>query len=74
MTRGLDEHTKNDFEFHIGYLNERKGVNYLIESFNKLDRKDAVLLISGTGDQEEKLKELAKDNSNIKFLGVNRAM
>src|SRR3989339_656736 len=55
--------------FHIGYLNERKGVNYLIESFNKLDRKDAVLLIAGTGDQEEKLKELAKDNSNIKFLG-----
>lgn len=55
--------------FHIGYLNERKGVNYLIEAFNQLNRDDAVLLIAGAGDQEEKLKELAKDNPNIKFFG-----
>lgn len=54
---------------HIGYLTERKGVNHLIEAFNSLNRKDALLLIIGTGDQEDKLKELAKHNPNIKFLG-----
>jgi glycosyltransferase involved in cell wall biosynthesis len=55
--------------FHIGYLNERKGVNYLIEAFNKLNRKDTILLIAGVGEAEKKLKELAKDNKNIIFLG-----
>ncbi|HDZ61449.1 MAG TPA: glycosyltransferase [Candidatus Pacearchaeota archaeon] len=55
--------------FHIGYLNDRKGINYLIEAFNKLDRKDTILLIAGVGESEEKLKELAKKNKNIIFLG-----
>ncbi|MBS3072932.1 glycosyltransferase family 4 protein [Candidatus Pacearchaeota archaeon] len=55
--------------FHIGYLNERKGVNYLIEAFNKLNRTDTILLIAGVGEDEKKLKELAKDNKNIIFLG-----
>lgn len=55
--------------FYLGYLNERKGVNYLIEAFNKLNRRDTLLLIAGTGDQEKKLKEMAKDNKNIIFLG-----
>lgn len=55
--------------FHMGYLNDRKGVNYLIEAFNKLDRNDTILLIAGTGNQEGKLKELTKGNKNIVFLG-----
>lgn len=55
--------------FYLGYLNERKGVDYLIKAFNNLNRKDTLLLIAGSGDQENKLKELAKDSPNIKFLG-----
>lgn len=55
--------------FHIGYLNERKGINYLIEAFNKLKREDTILLIAGIGEDEMKLKELAKKNKNIIFLG-----
>jgi len=55
--------------FNLGYLREGKGVDYLIEAFNKLDRKDTLLLIAGTGDQEEMLKKSAKDNENIIFLG-----
>lgn len=63
--------------FNMGYLTERKGVNYLIEAFNKLNRKDVLLLIAGTGDQEDNLKKLSKDNKNIIFLsykdGVDKA-
>ncbi|MGY4884321.1 MAG: glycosyltransferase [Nanobdellota archaeon] len=55
--------------FNISYLSERKGINYLIEAFNKLNIMDTLLLIAGTGDEEEKLKELAKNNKNIIFLG-----
>lgn len=54
---------------YLGYLREMKGINYLIEAFNKLNRKDTLLLIAGTGDEEDKLKELAKNNKNIQFLG-----
>ena len=60
--------------FSIGYLREGKGIDYLIKAFNKLNRKDAVLLIAGTGDQEEKLKVLAKDNKNIIFLGYKEGI
>lgn len=63
--------------FYLGYLNERKGVNYLIEAFNKLNRKDTFLLIAGTGNQEGRLRRLAKNNPSIKFLGyldgINKA-
>ncbi|MFC1682144.1 glycosyltransferase family 4 protein [Nanoarchaeota archaeon] len=60
--------------FYIGYLNARKGVNYLIEAFNKLNRKDSVLLIAGTGDQEKRLKEMIRENQNIKFLGYKEGI
>lgn len=55
--------------FNLGYLNERKGVDVLIKAFNKLNRKDTVLLIAGTGEEEFKLKKLAQTNKNIKFIG-----
>ena len=54
---------------YVGYLREDKGVNYLIEAFNGLNKKDVLLLIAGSGDEENKLKELAKNNKNIIFLG-----
>ena len=63
------EYENKKIIFHIGYLREGKGVSYLIEAFNKINRKDTLLLIAGTGDQEEKLKGIAKDNKNIIFLG-----
>lgn len=63
------EYKNKKIIFHIGYLTERKGINYLIEAFNKLNRKDTLLLIAGTGEEENKLKKLAKDNKNIIFLG-----
>jgi len=60
--------------FNLGYLNKEKGINYLIEAFNKLNREDTVLLIAGTGEEESKLKELAKDNKNIIFLGYKEGV
>ena len=34
--------------FYLGYLRKGKGVEYLIQAFNKLNRKDTLLLIAGT--------------------------
>jgi glycosyltransferase involved in cell wall biosynthesis len=63
------EYKNKKIIFQIGYLREGKGIEYLIEAFNKLNRKDTILLIAGTGEEEAKLKELAKENKNIVFLG-----
>ncbi len=55
--------------FYLGYLNERKGVNYLIDAFNKLNKNDILLVLIGSGNDENELKILAKNNKNIIFLG-----
>ncbi len=46
-----------------------KGFDVLIEAFKKLDREDTWLLLAGTGEEEEKLKNLAGSNPRIIFLG-----
>ncbi len=56
---------------YVGRLIERKGVMYLLEAYNKLNIKNSELIIVGTGDEEEKLKEYVKDNNlkNVTFTG-----
>lgn len=51
----------------IGRLSDDKGCDILIKAVK--DLKNIELLIVGKGIFEENLKNLAKDNSNIKFLG-----
>ena len=53
---------------YIGYLNERKAVDVLINAFIQLGDKDARLLIAGAGPTEQKLKQQAKKDSRITFL------
>jgi len=53
----------------LGYLIKGKGIDNLIKAFNQLNSSNAVLLIAGAGDQEENLKNLAKKNIDIKFIG-----
>ncbi len=56
---------------YVGRLIERKGVNYLIEAFEKLDMNNSELIIVGSGDEEEKLKSYVKEKNlhNVKFTG-----
>lgn len=54
---------------YLGYLNRRKGVNYLIQAYKKLSINDSCLVIAGTGPDEGRLKSLAKDEPNINFVG-----
>jgi glycosyltransferase involved in cell wall biosynthesis len=54
---------------YIGYLNERKGVNYLIDAFKSIPDKKAELIIAGSGPVEKQLKAQAKDDKRVKFYG-----
>ncbi len=51
---------------YIGRLEKEKQVDKIIKAF---DGNEGKLLIVGSGTEEEKLKELAKNKSNIKFFG-----
>ena len=63
-------YTNFGYFLYIGRLSPEKGVHYLLEAMKDLPR-DIKLKIAGTGVEENKLKQYAKDNnlSNVEFLG-----
>lgn len=54
--------------FFVGRHVPYKGIDYLIKA-SAYFPDDCVVLIGGTGEQTGALKELAKNNSKIKFVG-----
>lgn len=59
---------------HVGRISYPKNHRFLIDIFKSFHeiKKDSVLLIVGTGDMEEEIKNYAKEsgvNENIRFLG-----
>ncbi len=58
----------------VGWLIERKGVNYLLEAAAKInkERSNVLFLIIGNGILEDNLKELARKLrlNNVNFLGA----
>ena len=59
---------QNDYIYYGGALFIKDGTEALISSYLE-NNPDYDLVISGHGDYEEKVKEAAKNNPRIKFLG-----
>jgi glycosyltransferase involved in cell wall biosynthesis len=56
----------------LSYLQKRKGIQYLIEAFLQLNRKDTVLLIVGDGEYKRELLKLVPEKcSDIIFVGYD---
>ena len=56
----------------VGWLIERKGLNYLLDSMSQIKNQNALLLVIGEGLLELKLKEYTKKlgiSDQVKFLG-----
>lgn len=54
----------------VSYLQKRKGVQYLIEAFIRLNHPDAVLVIVGDGEYKAELLKLVPEGRNdILFVG-----
>lgn len=53
----------------VGSLVKRKGVDLLIEAFKMIRDDNLRLLIIGKGKLEDTLREIAKDDERIEFLG-----
>lgn len=62
---GFDYH-KEDYFLFVGRLSIEKGIELLLKSFEKNDKK---LLIIGGGPLEAMVKESVQKNTNIKYLG-----
>lgn len=59
---------KNPYFLFVGRLEKIKGVHTLIDLWKQIPEYD--LLIAGTGDQFEALRNLTSTHAQIKFLGV----
>jgi glycosyltransferase involved in cell wall biosynthesis len=73
ITSGVDvelfsyKNTNNNIISYVGRLAPEKNIDILIQMFSKID--NYILQIIGFGPSENMLKELAKDNKNIIFIG-----
>lgn len=54
---------------YTGTLNKKFGVVNLIKAFHAIDNPDVILKICGRGDSEDLIKEFAKKDDRIHFLG-----
>ncbi|MEI7473450.1 MAG: glycosyltransferase [bacterium] len=64
----IPNYNDNGYFLYCGRLSDEKGLKSLIAAM-KLLPKDIELRLVGSGGEESKLKKLAKDMPNIKFLG-----
>lgn len=81
-TKYYKTHTSNESKndgvlkfLYVGQLIERKGLTNTIEAFSKLDQKDWSLTIVGSGDDENKLKEMVRSHGledKIIFTGYKQ--
>lgn len=64
----LDKPDRNVI-LYVGYFLERKGVDVLIDAVLELDDDKHLLLLAGSGPEEESLRRRAGNTSHIRFLG-----
>lgn len=66
---------ENSYLLYFGRLNQEKGINLLIKSFIQVSKDFSKwkLKIVGNGPEKEKLKNLAKEYSQIEFLGYKKS-
>ena len=54
---------------YSGSLSEQVGINIAVEAFERIDRPDTELYITGFGNMEGWVRDKAKENDRIHFLG-----
>lgn len=54
---------------YLGTLSEQKGIRWMIDSFNELQKGSAKLYIAGKGDLQGYVEEETKKTNDIEFVG-----
>lgn len=60
---------KNSVIAYTGTIEDSLGINTLLDAFDLLENKEAILLIAGSGRGVDSVKERASVNTRIKYLG-----
>lgn len=63
---------KDEYILFLGRIVPEKGIHYLIEAYNKLDTDKKLVIAGGashTGEYENEIRALGKDNENIIYTG-----
>jgi len=69
LTRRMSK-TKDGCSFvYLGTLSEQKGIRWLVESFNRLECRDAKLYVAGKGPLEDFVMNATIDDERIQFVG-----
>ena len=66
---------KNNYILVVSRLIRHKGIHYLIKAYQKIDTEKKLVIVGPsfyTQDYENELKNMAKDNPNILFLGAQQ--
>ncbi|MBN2517877.1 MAG: glycosyltransferase family 4 protein [Candidatus Altiarchaeota archaeon] len=54
----------------VGRLVKQKNLDLLLTAVKELKLKDVLFLIVGDGPERERLEQMAKNNANVRFLGI----
>lgn len=65
----LNKTKKENAIAHAGTLNKEVGIDKILDVFSKIDDENLELWLIGKGDMDEIIKETAKKDNRIKFLG-----
>lgn len=65
----LDDSTGTVKFLFVGKFERKKRPDLLIQSFLRIENKDAALWMVGAGELEPKLRQLAENDARIRFLG-----
>ncbi len=66
------KHNTKRICMYAGIVDEKYGLNNLVEGFIEADIPDAELHIYGNGEYAEKLKQICKKNTRIRYFGTKK--
>jgi glycosyltransferase involved in cell wall biosynthesis len=72
LRKKLDLTPEQHVVLYLGRLEKNKGLRYLLQAFQQLDRSDVVLVLAGVGEEKEALREQASEaklTETIRFAG-----
>ncbi len=69
LAKNLDISENDIVILFVGKLEPKKNPIFLLKVFNKSNNKNLHLIFTGSGKLETELKQMAKENKNVHFLG-----